>query len=358
MPHRLRCANTSDAVFNRRTRHNQNGCERIVHAGGTLGNSGAAHALRLDGECYAAGGAAPDSRRAGFPTPAHSVPVFTAKLDSTILTMKRRGQFGFFALLLCIAASNGWGDITTPRAYGLGICARRAGHDSVASGVVRRASQTPIRSPSRPLPAVITPWIDTTGPVLQTPGDFRVPAALSDPGTTRSFPTMVGTLNAGSLFWTGLKRLDVGLFNNGDCNSATGTGSSANPTPESYSLPPGASGSDQPRGGADGELGIVVFVMARQVGSFADPGLFASGQMYFVLNVAPGNTLNVLALAAATAAGSNVSLSTSDLQAARRTGSGLRDLAASSGLLIGAAADAPLFHEIRTMCRNWEASTT
>jgi hypothetical protein len=32
-----------------------------------------------------------------------------------------------------------------------------------------------------------------------------------------------------------------------------------------------------------------------QVGSFADPGLFSSGQMYFGFNVSPGDTLNVLA---------------------------------------------------------------
>ena len=52
-------------------------------------------------------------------------------------------------------------------------------------------------------------------------------------------------------------------------------------------------------GGQDNYNGTnVVFVNGSQAGSLADPGLFASGQMYFGFNVAPGNTLNILALAA------------------------------------------------------------
>jgi endo-1,4-beta-xylanase len=90
---------------------------------------------------------------------------------------------------------------------------------------------------------------------------------------------------------------------------------------------------------------IVVFVNGSQIGSFTDPGLFASGLMYFGFNVTPSNTLNVLALAAAMPAGSSDSLFAADLQVASRTGSGLRDLAAASGLLIGAAADAEHFND-------------
>jgi endo-1,4-beta-xylanase len=90
---------------------------------------------------------------------------------------------------------------------------------------------------------------------------------------------------------------------------------------------------------------IQVYANGAQAGSFADPGLFSSGQMYFGFNVSPGDTLNVLALAAAMPAGSSTSLFALDLQVANRTGSGLRDLAAPAGLLIGAAADAPYFSD-------------
>jgi endo-1,4-beta-xylanase len=213
----------------------------------------------------------------------------------------------------------------------------QAGQWSCIAGVTLSVDTLSVSAPASGYNTVI----DTTGPVLQTPGDFSVLAALSDLGSTGSFLTMVGTLNTGSLFWTGLKRLDVGLSNNAIAVNYW-TGSSANPTSLSYSLPPGAS---DPINLEVARIGsqIVVFVNGSQVGSFADPGLFASGQVYFGFNVAPGNTLNVLALAAGMPAGSNVSLSASDLQVAHRTGSGLRDLAAPSGLLIGAAADAPYF---------------
>jgi endo-1,4-beta-xylanase len=162
-----------------------------------------------------------------------------------------------------------------------------------------------------------------------------------------AFLTMVGTLATGSQYWQGLERLDVGLVNN-VIGVNYWTGSVANPTSQSYALPAGASGSinlsinlEVARIGSQ----IVVFVNGSQIGSFADPGLFASGQMYFGFNVAPSNTLNVLALAAAMPSGGHVSLYAAGLQVATRTGSGLRDLAAPSGLLIGAASDAELFND-------------
>ena len=113
---------------------------------------------------------------------------------------------------------------------------------------------------------------------------------------------------------------------------------------QTYSLPAGASDPihlEVARAGTQ----ILIFVNGSQVGSFADPGLFLSGHVYFGFNVAPGNTLNVLSLAAAMPAGSQTSLVVPGAQVATRTGSGLRDLAAPSGLLIGAATDPALFGE-------------
>ena len=185
--------------------------------------------------------------------------------------------------------------------------------------------------------------IDTSGPTLKLQGDFSVLATLSDTGTAGSFLTMVGTLNTGSVYWTGLKRLDVGRSGNAiQVNYWTGT--SANPTAQSFAIPSGVSDPiefEVARVGTE----IAVFANGSQAGSFADPGLFSSGQVYFGFNVSPGDTLNVLALAAAMPAGSSTSLAALDLQVANRTGSGLRDLAAPAGLLIGAAADAPYFSD-------------
>ncbi|MGA3019513.1 MAG: endo-1,4-beta-xylanase, partial [Bryobacteraceae bacterium] len=213
----------------------------------------------------------------------------------------------------------------------------QAGQWSCVTGLTLSADTLSISAPGSGYNTVIS----TSGPLLQVQGDFSVLATLSDPGTPGSFLTMVGTLNTGSLYWTGLKRLDVGLSNNMIVANYW-TGSSANPTSQAYSLPPGAS---DPVNLEVARIGsqIVMFVNGSQIGSFSDPGLFASGQMYFGFNVAPGNTLNVLALAAAMPAGSNALLSALDLQVSTRTGSGLRDLAAPPGLLIGAAADAPYF---------------
>jgi endo-1,4-beta-xylanase len=185
--------------------------------------------------------------------------------------------------------------------------------------------------------------IDTSGPMLKLQSDFSVLANLSDPGATGSFLTMVGTLNTGSAYWQGLKRLDVGRSGSSIVVNYW-TGTSANPTAQNFGIPAGVSDPvtfEVARVGTE----IQVYVNGSQVGSFADPGLFSSGQMYFGFNVSPGDTLNVLALAAAMPAGSSTSLSALDLQVANRTGSGLRDFAAPSGLLIGAAADAPYFSD-------------
>lgn len=215
-----------------------------------------------------------------------------------------------------------------------------AGSWGCTSGVTVNAGTLSITASS----SNFTTAINTSGPVLKLQGDFSVLATLSDPAGAGSYLTMVGTLaTPGGAFWQGLKRLDVGRAGSSiQANYWTGTSSS--PTAQNWPIPAGVSDPvtfEVARTGAQ----IVVFVNGSQVGSFDDPGLFASGQMYFGFNVPPGDTLNVLALAAAMPAGGSTSLSALDLQVANRTGTGLRDLAAPSGLLIGAAADAPYFSD-------------
>ena len=185
--------------------------------------------------------------------------------------------------------------------------------------------------------------IDTTGPVLKPQGDFSVLATLSDPATGGSFLSLVGTQATGSAYWQGLKRLDVGR--SGSVIQANyWTGTSSSPTAQTWPIPAGVT---DPVAFEVARIGtqIEIFANGSQVGSFADPGLFSSGQVYFGFNVSPGDTLNVLALAAAMPSGSGDTLFALDLQVATRTGTGLRDLAAPSGLLIGAAADAPYFSD-------------
>ena len=211
-----------------------------------------------------------------------------------------------------------------------------AGQWGCTSGVTVANDTLSISAPSGSYNTVI----NTTGPVLKLQGDFSVLASMSDPASAGSFLTMVGTLNTGSQYWQGLNRLDVGRSNNSILvNYWTG---SANPTSQTFPIPAGVS---DPIAFEVARVGtqIQIYANGTQAGNFADPGLFNSGQMYFGFNVSPGDTLNVLALAAAMPAGSSTALFAPDLQAAARTGSGLRDLAAPSGLLIGAAADAPYF---------------
>jgi endo-1,4-beta-xylanase len=215
----------------------------------------------------------------------------------------------------------------------------QAGQWGCTSGVAVSADTLSITASSGNYNTVI----DTSGPVLKLQGDFSVLAMLSDPGTSGSFLTMVGTLNTGSLFWTGLKRLDVGRSGNA-IQANYWTGASANATTQSFAIPSGVSDPIEFEVARVGTQ-IQVYVNGSEVGSFADPGLFGSGQMYFGFNVSPGDTLNVAGLAAAMPAGSSTSVYALDLQVANRTGSGLRDLAAPAGLLIGAAADVPYFSD-------------
>jgi endo-1,4-beta-xylanase len=258
------------------------------------------------------------------------------------------GRPGFFGLFLCIAAvSNGWGASITPRSGWVFVPGAedliQAGQWGCTAGVTLgggRLGASDTLSISAPSSGYSTP-VNTTGPQLKVQGDFSVLATLSDPGGAGAFLTLVGTLATGSEYWSGLKRLDVG-FNNGTILANYWTGSSANPTSQSYALPAGVSDQinlEVARIGSN----ITVFVNGSQIGSFADPGLFASGQVYLGFNVTPGNTLDVLALAAAMPSGGNTSLFTADLQVATRTSTALRDSATHSGLLIGAATDPELF---------------
>jgi endo-1,4-beta-xylanase len=187
----------------------------------------------------------------------------------------------------------------------------------------------------------VTP-INTSGPRLQVAGDFSVLATLSAPASTGTYLTLVGTLHTGTAFWTGLKRLDVGT-SNGSISINYWLGDSASAVAQGFPLP---SGTGDPFNLEVARIGaqIVVFVNGSEAGRLADPGIFDSDQVYLGFNAAPQNTLAVLALAAAipVAGSSKVSLFSSYLQVAPRTGSGLRDLAGPHGFLVGAAVNPSL----------------
>jgi endo-1,4-beta-xylanase len=187
--------------------------------------------------------------------------------------------------------------------------------------------------------------IDTSGPSLQVQSDFSILAQLSAPASNPgTFLTLVGALSTGGQWWQGLKRIDVGQSNNGIAVNYW-TGDSASATSQSFSWPAGAAdsiGVELARVGTQ----IVVFAGGSQLGSFNDPGLFASGQVFLGFNVAPNSSLTVLALAAAMpSSGSSVTLFAPYLQVAKRTGSGLRDVAGPAGPLIGGAVDPAHFSD-------------
>src|ERR1039458_7814771 len=177
--------------------------------------------------------------------------------------------------------------------------------------------------------------VNTYGPMLKTTGDFSVLATFSASSSAGAFLTLVGTLNTGSDWWNGLKRLDVGYGSN-TIFANYWTGSSSNATTQSTQT---AAAANTPISLEVARIGkqIVVFVNGAQAGSFADPGLFASGQVYLGVNVAPQNSMTVLSLAASVPAGSNAGVFAPYLQVATRGGTALRDLAEPAGFLIGAA---------------------
>jgi endo-1,4-beta-xylanase len=255
--------------------------------------------------------------------------------------MTKLGWGGVVCLLLFVTASVEQRISLTPRSGWVFVPGAQdmiaAGQWGCTAGVTPSADTLSISAPSS---GYGTP-INTSGPVLKVPGDFSVLAMVSNPvGGSGGYLTMVGTLSNGPNWWNGLDRLDVGLFGPRVVANYW-TGSSPNATNHTFTLAQHAAGSavlEVARAGGR----IVVFVGGSQVGSFADPGLFASGQVYFGFNVEPGNTINVLALAAAMPTGSDVSLFAPNLQMATRTSTALRDSAGPSGLLVGAAVDPEL----------------
>lgn len=184
--------------------------------------------------------------------------------------------------------------------------------------------------------------INTSGPVLRPQGDFSVLAQLAATKPTGAFLTLVGTLPTGSEFWEGVKRLDIGLDNK-NILANYWTGTSQNPAAHSFpvSQSSGAIAIEVARAGGQ----IVVFVNNAEAGRFADPGLFASGNVYLGFNVAPQTTLTVHSLAAAEPAGASATLAAPYLQVAKRSGSALRDIAGPAGFLVGGAVDPANFSD-------------
>src|ERR1035441_3646086 len=118
-----------------------------------------------------------------------------------------------------------------------------------------------------------------------------LPPHIAASWSAGAFLTLVGTLNTGSDWWNGLKRLDVGYGSN-TIFANYWTGSSSNATTQSTQT---AAAANTPISLEVARIGkqIVVFVNGAQAGSFADPGLFASGQVYLGVNVAPQNSMTM-----------------------------------------------------------------
>lgn len=177
--------------------------------------------------------------------------------------------------------------------------------------------------------------VNSGGPALHPTGDFSVLAELSAPSSSGTFLTLVSQLATGDQFWQGLKRLDVGTDGK-NILALYWTGDSANNVAHGFPLPAGGADTIQLEVARIGS-NITVFVNGTQVGSFADPGLFSSGIAYLGFNVAPKNTLTISALGASMPSGSATTLFAPYRVVAKRSGSGLRDIAGPSGLLIGGA---------------------
>jgi len=254
-----------------------------------------------------------------------------------------RGFLWPFFFLMVVSASGaspltprpGW--ILVPGAQDL----LQTGQWGCVSGVTPGANSLTIAAGSGGYSTVI----DTSGPSLQVQSDFSILAQLSAPASNPgTFLTLVGALSTGGQWWQGLKRINAGQSNNGIAVNYW-TGDSASATSQSFSWPAGATdsiGVELARVGTQ----IVVFAGGSQLGSFNDPGLFASGQVFLGFNVAPNSSLTVLALAAAMpSSGSSVTLFAPYLQVAKRTGSGLRDVAGPAGPLIGGAVDPAHFSD-------------
>ena len=179
----------------------------------------------------------------------------------------------------------------------------------------------------------VTP-INTSGPRLTPLGDFSVLAALS-PKSGNGWLTLVGALGQ-NLWWSGLKRLDVGITPTG-LSVVYFTGDS----PDGTVLTFDGDASTDPSIIEVSRIGtqLAFGLNGVELGRVDDPGLFAT-TVYFGMNAAPNSELWISALAASAPADSMTSVAQTPYSQviARPAGAaGLRDLASSQGFLIGAA---------------------
>jgi endo-1,4-beta-xylanase len=242
----------------------------------------------------------------------------------------------FFTLLFIVASTAAVSSALTPRTGWVFV---PGAEDLIQAGMWTCAAGLTATPTSLTISAITNynTISNTTGPVLHPQGDFSVLAELSAPSSSGTFLSLVGTLSTSGPFWQGLKRLDVGVDNK-TILATYWTGASSNTTSHSFPMPQGATDTialEVARIGSE----ITVFVNGSEVGSFADPGLFASAVVYLGFNVAPQNTLTVSAMAAAMPAGGETTLYAPYLQVANRTGSALRDIADPTGFLVGGAVD-------------------
>jgi len=183
--------------------------------------------------------------------------------------------------------------------------------------------------------------INTSGPLLRVTGDFSVLASISAPAnSTAAMLTLVGSLSSGE-WWNGLKRLDVGI-SNGLIQMSYWTGTSPTATStQSFGPVPATDVIDLELAHVGSQN--IVFVNGQEGGRFSDPGLFTSGQVFLGFNVAPSNTLNVTALAAARPVfdSGNITATFYDpaTQVISKLAGGLRDYSGQQGFLLGGAVD-------------------
>ncbi len=169
-------------------------------------------------------------------------------------------------------------------------------------------------------------------------GDFGVSATIEVATETLASLSLVGTLpQPQAEFWRGLKRLDFGL-QFGKVEVVLWTGDS--PTPVGHAFAAGQI--DQPV-----QLGVrkvgdqLIFLAAGQeVGQLPDPGLFASGEVFLGVNVAPGNQLTIHSLSVETPDGAATNVNVMPVLARVDTpADSLRSIAQQRGFRIGSFTD-------------------
>jgi hypothetical protein len=132
--------------------------------------------------------------------------------------------------------------------------------------------------------------IDTAGPYLQVTGDFGVAFELEVATADFAGISLYGALAQGE-WWQGITRLDIGIKGG---KVVVGYWNGTSPTPSTWVEFPATGVFANKRVELRlRKLGDEFIVLAggREVGRLPDPGLFASGTVYFGLNVAPQNRL-------------------------------------------------------------------